>query len=234
MSASAQRCDELLHALAVMLLARIDVALRVDGDAADGEELSRIAAAAAECARPAPACRAAGCALSCRGRWRRTRSAAARRSRTPGPTPIRATTRRRTARHGRAERVLRHDALLDERAVLPEHLNAVAAAIADVDLPVASDLDARDVAERLRRRIVRRIRGRRRACRLLAVCKPVALVGALVCIEDDDAAVAGVGDEHLVGGGVEGDRGRTVQRRLAVGAVHLARRADLQQELAVA
>ena len=31
-----------------------------------------------------------------------------------------------------------------------------------------------------------------------------------------------------------GDRRRTVQRRLAVGAVHLARRADLQEELAVA
>ena len=39
-------CDELLDALAVVLLARVDAALRVDGDAADGEELPGIAAAA--------------------------------------------------------------------------------------------------------------------------------------------------------------------------------------------
>ena len=80
----------------------------------------------------------------------------------------------------------------------------------------------------------RRVRRGRCARGLLAIREPVALVGALVRIEDDDAPVAGVGDEHFVGGGVVRDRGRTVQRRLAVGAVHFSRRADLQQELAVA
>jgi hypothetical protein len=62
----------------------------------------------------------------------------------------------------------------------------------------------------------------------------VTLVEAFVCIEDDDAAVAGIGNEHFVRCGIEGDRRRSVQCRLAVGAVHLARRADLQEELAVA
>ena len=49
------------------------------------------------------------------------------------------------------QRVLRDDTLTDERAVLPEHLNAVAAAIADVDHAVAGDLDTGHVAERSRR-----------------------------------------------------------------------------------
>ena len=113
------RRHELLHALAVMLLARVHVALRVDRDAADREELSRIAAAAAERCRPAPACRAAGCALSCRDRRRR------RGSRCCGVVRERDVPHRAVRRddaelpgHDRAERVLRDDAFLDELAVL--------------------------------------------------------------------------------------------------------------------
>src|SRR5262245_220449 len=39
---------KLLHSLTVMLLSRVHVALRVYGDTADGEELSRVTAAASE------------------------------------------------------------------------------------------------------------------------------------------------------------------------------------------
>ena len=80
-------------------------------------------------------------------------------------------------------------------------------------------------------RIVRTGRGARG---FLAVREPVTLVGAFVGIEDGDAAVAAVGDEHLVRRRVVRDRGRTIQRGLAVGAVHLAGRADRQQVPAVA
>ena len=54
-------------------------------------------------------------------------------------------------------------AFLHELAVLLEHLDAVAAPVADVDHAVLGDLDAGHVAERLGRRIVRRVGCGRRA-----------------------------------------------------------------------
>ena len=102
--------DELLNALAVMLLARVDVALRVDRDAADREELARLAAAAAEAPRPPPACRAAACGPSCRGR--RPRTVALLRIVRERDVPHRACddTTPNWPGHGRAQRVLRDDA----------------------------------------------------------------------------------------------------------------------------
>ena len=76
---------------------------------------------------------------------------------------------------------------------------------------------------------VRIVGAGRRAGGLFAVGEPVPLVRAAVGVEDDDAMVAAVGDEDLVGGGVVRDGRRTVQRGLAVGAVHLAGRADGEQ-----
>ncbi len=74
-------------------------------------------------------------------------------------------------------RRLRHDRFLHERAVLAEDLNAVVAAVADVDLSVLRDLDAADGAELLRRRPVRIVRtrigvaGRLRRTRPSAACR---------------------------------------------------------------
>ena len=234
MSASAQRCDELLHALAVMLLARIHVALRVNRDAADREELSRISTAAPERAhrRQRVALQDVDLLVVTVGDEDEPLLLIVRERQVP-----RRPVRRHDAElpgHDRAERVLRDDGLSHERAVLPKHLNPVAAAIADVDLTVPGDLDARDVAKRFRGRVCRCVRRRRCTRGLLAIREPVAFVDALVRIEDDNAPVAGVGDEHFIRSGVVGDRGWAVQRRLAVGAIHFSRRADLQQELSVA
>jgi hypothetical protein len=56
----------------------------------------------------------------------------------------------------------------------------------------------------------------------------------LIRIEHGDAAVAGVGDEHLIGRGIVGDRGGAIQCGLAIGALDLSRCSDLPQELSVA
>src|SRR5205823_6523428 len=90
-----------------------------------------------------------------------------------------------------------------------------------------------DVAELTGRRGVRIVRSAAGGRRLLAVRAPVTFVRAAVRVEHDDAVIAAVGDVDLVGRIVDSDRGGTIQRRLTVGSVHLARRADLQQELAV-
>src|SRR3954452_9307584 len=57
------------------------------------------------------------------------------------------------------------------------------------------------------------------------------LVRAGVRIEHDNATVAGVGDKDFVGGVVDGDRRRTIQRVLTLWTVHLAGGADGQQQL---
>ena len=135
---------------------------------------------------------------------------------------------------GGAARLLGNHRFLDELAALVEHLDAVAGAIADIHHAVPGDLDAGHIAKRSRRRRGRIVGPGRRAGRLLAVREPVAFVRPAVGIEHDDAMVAAVGDEHLVRGRIVRHGRRTVERRLAVGAFHLAGRADGQQVSAVA
>src|SRR5215510_8982107 len=224
---------ELLHTLAVMLLARIDVALRIGRDAAHCEELPGVAATVSE-----------GPDLSERvaledvhllvvtvGDEQVSLRAVARQRHIP-----RRAVRRDDAElsgDGRAERILGHDRFLHEGAVLLEDLYAIAAAIADVDVAVARDLDAGHVAKRFRRRIVGCVRSRGGTGGLLSIREPMSFVCAGIGIEHDDPAIAGVSHEHLVRGGIDGNRRRPIQGRLAVGAVHLAGRSDLQEELTV-
>ena len=143
--------DELLQALALEVLARVDVALRVHRDAADAVERARPAAAAAEARRRSRACRGRGRRPSDPGRRRRNRKRCC----------------------GSLENAMSHtepsprvvfddERFLHERAVLPEHLDAIVAAIADVDQAVLRDLDAADGAELLRGRRRRIVRRRRR------------------------------------------------------------------------
>src|SRR5262249_10887099 len=127
--------------------------------------------------------------------------------------------------------VLRDLRVLHELAVLLEDLDAIADAVADIDHPVSCDLDAADVVELSRRRGVRIVWAWTRGARLLAVGAPAPFVGTLVRVEHDDAVMAAVSDVALVRGVVDRPPFRPVQRRLALGAFHLAWRADLQEEL---
>ena len=99
-----------------MLLARVDVALRIGRDAANGEKLTRIAAAAADGADLGQACLAGRCALSCSCRRRRTayRCCASFENATSHADPFDETTPNWPV-DGSAERVLRHDPFLHER-----------------------------------------------------------------------------------------------------------------------
>src|SRR4051812_48408589 len=124
--------DELLDALAVVLLARVHVALRVDGDAADGQEASRLASALSNRAdfveRGAIedahllvlAVRDEQVALL---RIVRERDVPHRSERGD---------RAELARDDGAAGVLGDDRFLHELAGLAEHLDAVAGAVADV------------------------------------------------------------------------------------------------------
>ena len=128
--------------------------MRVDRDAADREEASRLAAAVAD------------------GADRRERDAienddllvvavgdeqiALLRVVRERDVPHRAERRHGAELAGTtARRLLRDEGFLHELAVLLEHLDAVVRAVADVDHAVLRDLDAGDVAELPRRRRVR-------------------------------------------------------------------------------
>src|SRR5205814_10245446 len=77
-----------------------------------------------------------------------------------------------------APRVRRDDELPQERAVLPEDLDAVVRAVADVEETVAREAHAvHRGAEALHARLAGGP----------SVGAPVALVGARPCVEDDDA-----------------------------------------------
>src|SRR5262245_44808064 len=158
-----------------MLFARIDVALRVGRDAADREELPRVAAAASD--GPDLGQRIAledvHLLVVTVGDQQESLLRVARKRQIP-----RRAVRRDDAElsgDGRTERVLGHDRFLHERAVLLEDLYAIAAAIADVDVAVARDLDAGHITKRFRRRIACGVRSRRGTGRLLAVREPMSL-----------------------------------------------------------
>ena len=116
--------DELLQALALEVLSRVDVALRVDSDAADPVESARPASRRRRSSTRPRACRGRARTPSDPGRRRRTGSAAAGRCENA-----------RSHTEPSPSRRLRHDRFLHERAVLAEHLNAVVAAVADIDVP---------------------------------------------------------------------------------------------------
>src|SRR5829696_3645188 len=115
-----------------MGVARMHVSLPVDRDTAYGEELSRITAAAAECPdrRERVALQDVYLLIVAVGDEHVTLLGVIRKR----EIPCRAVGRDHAelSGHRRAERILRDDRFLHEGAVLAKHLNAVAAAIADV------------------------------------------------------------------------------------------------------
>ena len=134
-----------------------------------------------------------------------------------------------------AARVLLEDVLGDERAVLPENLQPVVGAVADVDEAVLGDADAMHrVAELLRGRLGRIVGRRLVVARPVAVGAPVPLVGAGLRIEHHDAAIGiAVGGEHFLRGNIHRDIGRRAEPLGGIAVVALALLADLQHELAV-
>ena len=133
---------------------------------------------------------------------------------------------------------LRLDAeFLHEGAVLAEHLDAVVGAVADIDEAVARQAHAvHRVGERLRQRAAAPAR-RAAACRRSAPCAvgaPVALVGAGLGIEHDDAAVAvAVGHVELVAASSVTMCAGRPSRVLLLEPPGRAGLADLPQEFAV-
>src|SRR5207249_5549353 len=112
------------------------------------------------------------------------------------------------------------DELLDEGPVPLEDLDAVVATVADIEEPVPGEPDAVDrVAERLHARVARRA----------TVGAPVALVGARLGIENDDAVVlVSVRHEDLVRRGIHSVVGRAPEvSGVSVAAGH-TRKADLE------
>ena len=110
-----------------------------------------------------------------------------------------------------------------------EDLDAIAAPVGDVDLPVLRSGQAVHGGELLRQRAAdHRLRVELlRVVRLLAVGAPVPQVLAGRAVEDDDAAVAiAVGDEDLVGLRIDPDAGRTAEQRRVVAAGVLVVLAD--------
>ena len=125
--------------------------------------------------------------------------------------------------------------LLDELAVLREHLQAIVLPVADVHQAVVRDVGAvHRVAELLRRRRVGIVRPEVAVVGLVAVGAPVALHLAGVGVEHGDALVlVAVGDERLVGLRVDEDLRHAAEVLQVVAAFVVAVLAHLQQELAV-
>src|SRR5262245_54308444 len=131
---------ELLDALAFVSLRRVDVALRVDGDAVHAEELPGLPAAVAE-ARQDPHCLAIDDVDAL--------------VQAVGEVDVglaRIVRERDVPDRARAARLGRDAQLVDEHAVLAEHLNAIVDAIAHVDEAVARRFRAvHGIPELLRR-----------------------------------------------------------------------------------
>src|SRR5437899_1394022 len=146
----------------------------------------------------------------------------------------------RIGREGNAEcracplRFTLDESFLEEFAFQGESLDAVVRAIRRIDNTVVGDLDPVRRVELLRSRTGHLAGLRSLVVRLVAVGAPVALVGAGVGVEHDDAAVAvAVGNKHLVGLVIHGDAGRPAQVRCVVAVDGHAALADLQQKLSV-
>src|SRR5215510_10655686 len=132
-----------------------------------------------------------------------------------------------------AEGSLRDERFFHKLAVLLKHLDSIVLAVADIDQTILRDRGAAYRAKLFCRGRIRIVRAEARVIGLLAVGAPVALVGAGVGVEDDDAVIAeSIGGVDLVGRRIDSDAGRPVQPRFAIAAFDLARVSDLQQELA--
>src|SRR3954463_9843367 len=215
--------EEALQAAAVVGLGRIDVALRVGGDAVNGEELPGHLAALAEAGEDLarPAIEDPYFLVVAIGEVDELLLRVIRK----GDVPRRAV----------AERLLRDPRLLHELAFRREHLDAIVDAVADVDEAVVRHLGAvHRRAELLRRRRLGVVATEIRVVRLVAVGAPKALELAAVGIEHDDAFVAvAVRDVGLVLLLVDEDL-RDLAEVLGAVAVHRhALLADHHQELAV-
>ena len=140
----------------MVLCSRVDVAPRIGCDAADGEELSRETAAAADSAhlRQRVALQHDDFLVVAVGDEDVPLLRVARQRDVPHRTGRRhdEVRQRRGAAYRHAFRVLHHDPFFHELPVLLEHLDAIAGPIADVDHAVFREFDARDVAELPRRR----------------------------------------------------------------------------------
>src|SRR5215472_15940099 len=135
----------------------------------------------------------------------------------------------------RAARRLLVDVLGDKSAILTKHLQAVVAAVADVDEIILVDADAMHrVAELLRGRLCGIVGRRLFVARRFSVGAPVALVVAGFGIEHRDAPVGvAVRGKHLLRRDVDRNVRRRAESRGRIAVVALALLADLQHELAV-
>src|SRR2546427_8638064 len=215
--------DELLQALALVGLGRVEVALRVGGDAVHAEELAGLAAAVAEAGQLLQrlAQDDAHLLVAAVGH----EDVALLRIAREGDVPDRAF----------AQAAPRIPLLLDELAVLREHLQAIVLPVANVHQAVVRDVGAvHRVAELLRRRRVGVVGPEVAVVGLVAVGAPVALHLAGVGVEHGDALVlVAVGDERLVGLRVDEDLRHAAEVLQVVAAFVVAVLAHLQQELAV-
>ena len=125
-------------------LAGVDVALRIGRDRCHRQELTRVSAAAAERADLGErvAIHDADLLVLPVGDEDEALLRIAREARCPTPSRRRSAARRSCRSTIAAHGGLGDDAFLDELAGLVEHLDAVAALVADVDHAVSRDLDA--------------------------------------------------------------------------------------------
>src|SRR5262245_44123264 len=189
--------DELLHALTLVGLGRVDVALGVRSKAVHAVELARLTSAGAEGsdlfqrlthddahARVLAVCHQDEALLRILGEHD-----------VPG--------------RSRPERVAGEEPFLDELAFRGEDLQTIVLPVADIDEAVVRTLDAvHRIAELLRGRRLGIVRAKGGVVRLVAVGAPIALHLAGVGIDHRDALVAvAVRDIGLVGLGIDPDLG---------------------------
>src|SRR5712692_5642268 len=215
--------DEFLHALAFVRLGRVEVALRIGGDAVHAVELAGLAPAVAEVGNFLQrfAHDDAHLLVLAIGEEHEPLLAILRERDIPG--------------RARSERLLGIEPFLHELAVRLEYLHAVALAVAHVDQAVVRALDAMHrVAELLGGRRFRVVVPHGSVVRLVAVRTPVALHLSGIGVDHGDAFVEiTVGDVGFVGLGIDPDLGHPPEVHEVVAAAVLSIVAELHQEFSV-